>query len=218
MLKGAIFDMDGLLLDTERLCALAWTEVAVEAGKDREEAPVFHRSVCGTSGQHTLDIIRQCYPDLDPADFLQRCLARVAELLAEEVPPKPGMWEILRFFKEHEVKMAVASGSSLEAIKSNFARLGALDYFDALVSGYEVEHGKPAPDVFLLAAERLGLAPEECYVFEDSPNGVRAGVAAGCKTIMIPDLMPATEELSQLTSGIYPSLHEAVEAIVKDEI
>ena len=113
------------------------------------------------------------------------------------------------------MKTAVASSSSLEDIRDNLGRLGLLEYFDALVSGHELPsgHEKPAPDIFLLAAERIGCAPEDCYVFEDGVNGCLAGIAAGCATVMIPDLFQPTEELRQNCAGIFESLTRAREAV-----
>ena len=86
-------------------------------------------------------------------------------------------------------------------------------YFDAVVSGEDVTHGKPAPDIFLLAANRLGCNPADCYVFEDGINGVRAGLAAGCTTIMVPDTVLPTDEVRAACAGVFASLDEAREAI-----
>lgn len=217
MLKGAIFDMDGLLLDTEKLYGYSWTYAAEVFGQ--EEAPGFHRAVCGSSGQEMWDIVHKYYPEVeDPAEFIKCCVNRVEELSRTELMPKPGMQEILHFFREHGVKIAVASSASLAVIKSNLERLDVLPYFDAVTSGQEVKNGKPYPDIFLLAAERLGLAPEECYVFEDSPNGVRAGAASGSFTVMIPDIVQPTDELRKLSNAIYPSLNAFVEGVIQGEI
>ena len=109
--------------------------------------------------------------------------------------------------------MAVASGSRKEMLLHNLKKAGIYDMFDAIASGHEVEHGKPAPDVFLLAAERLGLKPEECYVIEDGANGVRAGAAAGCDVIMVPDLVEADDEMRKITVGIFDSLSEVKKAL-----
>ena len=81
------------------------------------------------------------------------------------------------------------------------------------MSGEQVEHGKPFPDIFLLAAQKLNLQAQDCYVFEDGINGVRAGIQAGCSTIMVPDLVPPTKELYEQCTGIYPSLHAVLHAL-----
>ena len=101
-------------------------------------------------------------------------------------------------------------------IESNLRRNGFESFFEAVVCGADVLRGKPEPDIFLLAAERIGCAPEDCYVFEDGVNGSRAGIAAGCATVMVPDLMPPTEDLRNGCAGIYPSLTAVKEAIASN--
>lgn len=107
----------------------------------------------------------------------------------------------------------MASSNEAELIRANLAKTGLEGQFDVLLSTSQVARGKPAPDVFLEAARQLGLRPEECYVFEDGINGVKAGIAAGCRTIMIPDLIEPTEEIVGRCAGIYPSLLDALEAL-----
>ena len=114
-----------------------------------------------------------------------------------------------------EPETGIASSSSKEAICDNLGRLGMLELFDSVISGEEIKHGKPAPDIFLLAAERIECAPEDCYVFEDGINGCLAGIAAGCATVMIPDLFEPTEELRRNCAGIFESLTAAKDAITQ---
>lgn len=211
MLKGAIFDMDGLLFDTERLYRDMWVVLAKEYGQIPD--PEFPKAVCGSNGEHMRDIIRQYYPDIDAASFQQACIDRVAAQLEKDVPLKPGLFEMLETVKNNGLRVAVASSSPMEVIQNNLKNAGAAGYFDAIISGTEVPAGKPAPDIFLISAEKLGLKPEECYVFEDSSNGIRAGAAAGCTTIMIPDLTEPTDELRTLCAAIYPSLDAAAQAL-----
>ena len=211
MKKGAIFDMDGLLFDTERLFQDGWVEMAKQFGQTPH--PDFSMAVAGTSGAGMREVILRYYPEVDAGAFQAGCIAYAEEILSKGIPERPGMREILAFFRSHGVKIAVASGSGREMVLSNLRRAGVEAYFDAVVSSDEVERGKPAPDIFQLAAQRLGCAPEECYVFEDGVNGVRAGIAAGCATVMIPDLYQPTEELRRGCAGIYPSLCDAQKAI-----
>lgn len=216
MLKGAIFDMDGLLLDTERLYAESWGEAAKAFGV--MPVPGFAKAVCGSNGAKMLEIIHGHYPEVDAKAFMDFCLGRVENILKTDIPEKPGMRQILKFFHDNNVKMAVASSTKLATIQDNLTRLGIISMFSAVVSGQQVAHGKPAPDIFLLAAEEIGCAPEECYIFEDSANGIRAGRAAGCCTIMIPDLTMPDEELVKLAHRICGSLTEAVEDISQGKI
>ena len=213
MKKGAIFDMDGLLTDTERWYSASWKETAKAFGQ--EWVPGFDRYVAGTSGAGMRDVIHTHFPAVDAQAFMDFCIQNAYRLGEENLREMPGATEILRFFHERGVKIAVASSSPDDVIHRYLDKLDMARYFDAVVSGYEVPHGKPAPDIFLLAAERIGCAPEDCYVFEDGINGCLAGIAAGCDTIMIPDLFQPTEEVKQGCAGIYSSLTEARDAIAR---
>lgn len=216
MKTGAIFDMDGLLLDTERIYRDSWEIVAGKFGVAHKEQ--FPKAVCGTSGESMVAVVKEYYPQVDSQVFIEACKQLVKESVQKFVPEKPGIHEILHYFKQNGVKIAVASSSEAEVIKHNLEKVGVLDQFDALVSGQQVEHGKPAPDIFLEAARQIGCEPGDCYVFEDGRNGIKAGVAAGCTTIMIPDLTEPDDELEEICTGIYSSLIEAMEAIKRGEI
>lgn len=212
MKTGAIFDMDGLLLDTERVYQENWMETARRFGQP--PIPEFPTAVSGTTGEAQRRIIRRYYPDVDPLAFQQDCIARADSILDRQcAPEKPGAREILEFFRARGVRTAVASSSSRERILSNLRQRGLENLFDAVVSGQQVARGKPEPDIFLLAAEKIGYAPEDCYVFEDSLNGVRAGMAAGCLTVMVPDLIQPTGDLA--VSRVCASLLEAKALIEK---
>lgn len=211
-MKGAIFDMDGLLLDTERLYQESWVVMAREFGQTPD--PLFPSAVSGTSGEGMREVIRRHYPAVDPGAFQAGCLARVDGILDEEGPPlKPGAREILEYCRARGIKTAAASSSGRARILANFRRAGLEGLFDAVVSGQEVERGKPEPDIFLLAASKIGCPPEDCCVFEDSVNGVRAGMAAGCTTVMVPDLVPPPAGLavSRVCAGL-PEAKSLMEA------
>lgn len=205
--RGAIFDMDGLLFDTERIFQQTWNEIAKE--KNLYLSEEFASAISGTNGSYMCSVIEKYYKVSDGRKIRDDCMERVQKKLEVYVPKKVGVDEILQYFKKHSVHLAVASSSSKKQIENNLKRAGVRSYFEAIVSGTEVENGKPAPDIFLLAAEKIGCRPEECYVFEDSLNGIRAGYAAGCKAVMIPDLIAPTEEMYKLSSGIYETLVEA---------
>lgn len=216
MKQGAIFDMDGLLFDTERMYRDSWKQSAQQFGLVHN--PDFPRTVCGSSGAHMREIILQYYPQVDAKAFADDCILRVERELETHVPEKTGVRDILQYFKQHGVRVAVASSSKRATVLHNLKQADILSYFDVIVSGDQVTHGKPAPDIFLLAAQQIGCEPENCYVFEDGTNGIRAGAAAGCTTIMIPDLTPPNAQLEQLCAGIYPSLSDAMNAIAGNEI
>jgi len=192
------------MFDTESIYQKGWELMAHRYGQVYD--PEFQIAACGTTGETMIRIVNEYYPGIDAENFIKDCSEWVEEQVKIELPEKPGLHEILDYVKEKEWKMAVASGSKKEIILHNLKKAGISDLFDAVASGYEVENGKPAPDVFLLAAARLNLEPGECYVIEDGANGVRAAVAAGCDTIMVPDIIKPDDEMRNISLAVCDSL------------
>lgn len=205
--KGAIFDMDGLLFDTECLYQETWRELAEKYHVNL--TPEFPREISGTNGKYMLAIVEKYYHVEDGSFLVDECMENMRQKLEKHVPLKAGVHEILQCFCEQGIRLAVASSSAKKQIEMNLQKAGIMHYFDEIVSGEEVEHGKPAPDIFQYAAEKINCKPEECYVFEDSINGIKAGHAAGCAAIMIPDLIEPSPEIVPKCSGIYKTLLEA---------
>ena len=211
MKKGAIFDQDGLMFDTETIFSRAWAQAGETLGIVIPDG--FHTAVCGSGPEVAKRIIRVWIPEADP-DALMDLTYRISyEIQSRTLPEKPGLHEILDFFRANGVKMAVASSSHRAMIERNLQKSGIRPYFEAVVTGEDVSRGKPDPEAFLTAAERLGLSPPDCYVFEDSFNGVRAGHAAGCCTVMIPDLLRPDEEIAGCYDACFPDLTAALEQI-----
>lgn len=215
MKSGAIFDMDGLLFDTERVYDEEWRKVGRSHGFLIDDKMLDETR--GANGEFMNRIINKYLPDADAARLTEEVFENSKKTLAESVPVKPGVKEILKYFKENQVKMAVASSSPMELILHNLKTADIASYFDVLVSGEQVARGKPEPDIFLLAARKLGIKPQDCYVFEDGIHGVYGGVAAGCSTIMILDLVKPKADLYNICTGIYSSLLDVLEVIKKGE-
>ena len=211
MKKGAVFDQDGLMFDTEAIFGRAWAQAGETLGVVIPDG--FHTAVCGTNGEDTKRIIRAWIPDADPGALMELTYRISYEIQGRTLPEKPGLHEILDFFRSRGVKMAVASSSHRLPIERNLERSGVRSYFEAVVTGEDVSRGKPDPEAFLTAADRLGLSPADCYVFEDSLNGIRAGRAAGCCTIMIPDLIRPDREAAKYYDACFPDLLTALEQI-----
>lgn len=208
---GAIFDMDGVLFDTERVFQGIWRELADERGVTLADG--FVETISGTNGEMMRRIVERFFHSNDGDAIIRDCMQRVRRKLSEAVPLKAGAREILAFFRDRGVRLAIASSSSREQVVSNLELTGLYPFFDAVVSGADVRAGKPAPDIFLAAAKAIGCAPAQCFVFEDSLSGVKAGHAAGCDTIMVPDLIPPTPEIVPLCFRVCDSLNAAMEAI-----
>ena len=199
MIQGVIFDMDGLMFDTERLWDTLWEPACAELGVPLpDDMPRFLAGGRGLAGDNLQRHIAEFIPDADPKKVLQTIWRLVDDRFAEGVPCKPGLKELLSTLEDLGIPRIVASSSPRNMIEMNLQTSGTVRYFHDVVSGTEVAHSKPAPDTFLLAAQKLRLDPKDCLVLEDSFNGIRAGRAAGCVTVMVPDLMQPTEEITRL--------------------
>ena len=207
MIDGVIFDMDGLMFDTERMWASFWEPALARLGLSYKEG--LDAAARGTAGENLRNVVRSFYgPDCD-AQAIVESLHQVAdEAFRKPVPKKPGLDELLAWLDARHIPMAVASSSRLATIRTNLDHWGLAHYFQALVSGQQVARSKPDPEIFLLAAQKLGTAPAHTLVLEDSFNGVRAGAAGGFVTVMVPDLLPADAEMRSLYTAECRSLHE----------
>lgn len=216
MKKGAIFDMDGLLFDTELVYNTSWYEVADNLGLLIHEKML--DELRGTNGTIMNSIVNSYLPRVDAEKLIEEVFAFAKKMLAHSVPMKDGVIEILSYLKDNNIKLALASSAPMDLILSNL-KMSKIDfYFDVIVSGQQVVNGKPHPDIFLLAAEKLMLSPSDCYVLEDGFHGVEAAVRAGCSTIMVPDLLVPTKKQYEICCGIYTSLIDVIDAIKDGQI
>lgn len=216
MKQGAIFDQDGLLFDTERLFCQSWIAAGEQMGV---EVPLdFCTAVSGSSGASMERIVRRYFREIDCKAYIKRTFQLCYELQNRHLTEKPGVHEILEFFRSEGVKLAVATSSHREQVERNLRKSGIWSYFEAVVTREDVSNGKPDPEIFLKAAEQIGVRPSECYVFEDSFNGIRAGNAGGFTAIMIPDLAEPTEAIRQISARVYPNLMTALDAIKQGRI
>ena len=215
--KGAVFDMDGLLLDTEyltyRLCKAAAAEMGFTLSLD-----LFKQTV-GLRSSDTKKILEAafgtafCYEDLRA-----RNLSMFWSYIEKNgVPVKEGVFTLLSLLKEEGILCAVATSTSRQTASKLLRLCGLAEYMDAFVYGDMVENGKPAPDIFLKACSLLAIAPAACVGFEDSYNGMRAVYRAGMAPVMIPDLLPPTPEMQKLTYAIYTNLEQATELFKKEK-
>ena len=218
MIDGVIFDMDGTMFDTERMWATFWEPALAALGLPYREG--LAEAARGTAGVTTRNVVRQFYgPDCD-AEAIVDCLHRVADevFFSAPVPKKPGLDALLAWLKARHIPMAVASSSREAMIRHNLDVWGLTQDFTAIVSGQHVAHSKPDPEIFLLTAQKLDVEPSRCLVLEDSYNGVRAGAAGGFVTVMVPDLVPADDEMKRLYTMECASLEEVLEKLKAGEI
>ena len=209
-----IFDMDGTLVDTERLGFKGWDLAAAELGAD-----VPHELAVSFVGHNEPAVLAMLTDAIGDADLARRVFdlhwQKRRELAETELEAKPGALDALRTLKAEGYRLAVASSSGREIIEINLSRADMLDYFDAITAGTEVENGKPAPDIFLLAAQKLGVEPARAAVIEDSPNGVRAGHAAGMQVYLVPDIIAPTPQIEAMTHEVLSTLADLPAAIAR---
>lgn len=208
---SVIFDMDGTLLDTQRIFIPAWDYAGDLQGI--KNLGRYIATVCGMNDVGWSNFLIDRHSNIDMEKFVSDVNYYVAQNLV--VRFMPGGEKLLKLLKKNGVKIALASGTNSKKIKSHLKKVGATEYVDVIVGGEEVQNGKPAPDVFLLAAKRLGADPKDCYVLEDSQNGVRSGYAAGMKCIGIPDVAVFEEDVKNMLTAEFKSLNEAADYFEK---
>lgn len=210
MIKGAVFDMDGLMFDSERLVYETWQMMMDELGFEYNleifKNTIGLRTDMAESYYNSLYGERFCYQPLKQRSR-EIFLKRVSE---EGVPIKKGLVDLLEFLKSNNLKIAVATSTSAPTAHKIIRMAGVYDYFDAFVCGDDVRNGKPHPEVFLTAAERLSLPPTECVAFEDSINGIKSAHSAEMTTVMVPDYLQPTEEIIPMIDCLCDDLSQAI--------
>jgi len=186
MIKAVIFDMDGLMVDTEPLYSEAMTQIAKKRGKCFTLD--IKRKVMGRLPVESLTIFKeQLGLKESPIELLEEREKIYGMLLAQNVKPMPGLFRVLELISKMGLRKAIASSSQRQWIDLIINKLGLLDQFEVIVSGQEVKHGKPKPDIYLLVAKKLNLNPEECVVLEDAISGVEAAKSAKMRCIAVPN-------------------------------
>lgn len=203
---SVIFDMDGTLLDTQKICIPAWDWAGERQGFKNVGECI--PDVCGTNAVGWTKYLMQKYPTMNVELFNAEMREYIIKHLV--VKYKPGAQELLKLLNKNGVKLALASGSSMESISHHLKEVGATKFFDVIVPGTAVTNGKPAPDIFLLAAQKLGVNPKNCYVLEDSENGIIAAYKAGMKCIGIPDVVEFNSETKTLLTAEFRDMTQAL--------
>ena len=198
--------MDGLLVDSERSTRRVWQDSTADCGFDLSDE--LYLTLIGLGAEEAERTLAQRFgAAFHLPSFRGRRLERMRDLLASEgIPFKPGARSLLAWVAAAGLPCALATSSSRDEVHE---RLGdAARVFAAIVTRQDVPRGKPSPDIYLAAAERLGVLPAHCIAVEDSFAGVRAAAAAGMPVLMVPDLAPPTAEIAALAAGVHASLDE----------
>ena len=195
MIKGVISDMDGVMLDSEKLYVRFWCEAAQSLG-----FPMKQEHALGIRSLARVFAVKKLQgwfgTEFDYDSVRNKRIELMDKYVAENgIEAKSGAKELLIWLKQNGYKTALATATPVDRASLYLKQVGLLEFFDVICSAREVKRGKPEPDIYLLAAKRLGLAPGECMALEDSQNGVRSAFAAGCKTVLVPDLDNPQNEL-----------------------
>ena len=208
-----VFDMDGLLLDTERQALQGFLH-ACRVNGVTPDLPTYYRCI-GTRSRDTRQILIDGHgPDFPFEDVVAaRRDYLTTHFKHQPAPVKDGAREILRTAADAGLPCALATSTRDPQATERLAEVGLNRYFGVKVTGDRVRSGKPDPEIYCLAAAELGIEPERCWAFEDSANGVRSAVAAGCHVLQIPDLVAPTDDIRALGHTILPSLQAANELL-----
>jgi HAD superfamily hydrolase (TIGR01509 family) len=210
--KAVVFDMDGLLFDTESVYRDAMMATAADLGL--EMPPGLFLRLVGLPWIANVPMLMEHYgPGFDPESFRKEATRRFHLVADAGIGLKAGVVEILDALDGLDMPRAIATSSMHHTVEHHLGQHGLLERFHSVVANGDYARGKPAPDPYLVAAERLGMAPQDCLALEDSHSGVRAAHAAGMMTIMVPDLLDPTEEMRSLCVRIARDLHEVRELI-----
>ena len=203
---AVIFDMDGLIFDSERAAFACWREVAKTYGFD--DITALYHSVIGCNRGRVEKLVKEAFGEDFPFEYFREQVIALytGRYGGGRMPLKPGAREILTFLRGKGIRTALASSSDREIVLSLLDGAGLTEFFDGIVAGDMVKKSKPEPDIFLAACKLLGAAPERTFAVEDSFNGIRAAHAGGLRPIMVPDMLPADEEMRALAETVEDSL------------
>ena len=205
-LRCCIFDMDGLMFDTENLSNQAFYDTADELGIVVD--PRMLQEMKGVNKAGCTRIQREYLGEDFDVEYARMVRGKYidAYIMEHGVPVKKGLEELLHFLKENGYVIVLATSTDEKKARFNLENAGVIRFFDHMVFGNMVQRSKPAPDIFLKAVELSGCSAQECLVLEDSYNGIEAGYAAGCHVVMVPDCLPPNERMEEVTDMILPDL------------
>lgn len=213
MVRGVLFDMDGLMFDTEVLGLEGWKTAGRKLGIELTDEMIATFRGMGNRERREQFIKLTGRPDLYDEAVAVRVSYSDSWIARNGVPVKPGLKDLLDFLKMEGIPAALATSTERGKAEGYLREAGVEEYFAASVCGAEAGRSKPAPDIFLKAAGKLGTPAAECMVLEDSENGIRAARAAGCMVTAVPDLSPAPAEELGLWDWCVDSLPDVKDLI-----
>lgn len=217
--KAVVFDMDGVIFDSEKLYRKHWMISGKEYGIPEDMMANLCNQIAGATKETNSKLMKSHFgEDFDYDAFRGKTMERMdREILECGLELKPGVQELFSYLKENGYKIGLATSTQEERAKRNLSNAGILPVFDEIVYGGVVAHGKPAPDIYLKACEMLGVKPEEAIGIEDSINGVKSSFQAGLYTLMVVDLIPPTDEIKPMANHIFESLFDVIDLLEKNK-
>lgn len=209
MIKAAIFDMDGLLIDSERIIMQGCIQAAATIGITYTQAE--YVELVGRVWSDSTRLMTQQLGSEANFQHVMQGLNAFLEARDHAFPLKDGVQALLQYYQSQGIVCSVASSSPIPHITHRLTHTGVLDYFSHVTSGQEVKRGKPHPDIYLLALEKLGLSAEECIAFEDSELGAQAAIAAGLRVVVVPDLRQPSDQVRANAHQVVESLQHWLE-------
>lgn len=212
-IEGVVFDMDGLLLDTEQIVKRTWTDVGTAMGYPDMGEQIYH--TLGFNRPRRKAYFESVYgPDWPDEEIVRRTVIRFNEIVESEgIPVKKGARELLAFLKEKGIKIGLATSTSEEHAKQELDEAGIWDYFDGRIFGSMVTKSKPDPEIYLKACAAIGVEPAHALALEDAPSGVEAAYRAGLRVIMIPDMVQPNDEVRKMTWDVQESLLDIIKIL-----
>ena len=209
-----IFDLDGLLLDTETIARDAFVKACHQVGWYRTDMDVYIRCI-GRHGPEIEEILKDGYGQDFPWEEIGPLCQQLYHEFIDHQPAdiKPGALELLKYATKKSLPCGIATSSHAPTADSKLTLSNLAGYFSVIVTGDDVKYSKPNPEPYLLAAERLEANAAQCWALEDSENGVRAAVSAGCTVFQVPDLVEPSRELRQLGHDVVSSLREVLTSL-----
>ena len=219
MIKAVIFDMDGLLIDSEKSFLEIYQEmIDAKGNKVKFELSDYVENYCGkTAVANITHLIEQFEIDVTVQEGVDMLHTLEHEYVKKGIALKPGATELLKYLKDNNYKIALGTSSIKERAETILKSNNVYEYFDAVSYGVEVKNSKPAPDIFLNASNKLNIDPQYCLVLEDSEAGIQAGYNANMPTICIPDLKTPSKQIINLTVACLPSLIDVVNYLESEE-
>lgn len=206
MRKTVIFDLDGVIFDSEQVVRQGW-RYGAEQLQLGDVDHLFLQCV-GTNHIFTERLLQEQFgPQFSYEEFRKYTREFFYNYTdTYGLPVKPGARELLDYLKQNGYAVGLASSSTLQYILNGLRQAQLIDYFSVIVSGEHLKRSKPEPDIYLMACEKMAVAPAEAYAIEDSYNGIRSASRAGMQPIMVPDLLPVTAEMEQLSCTVCSNL------------